>query len=310
MSVFDKIDQSTQLITVVGPTASGKSDFAIELARNLSAKGHNVAIINADSYALYKYMDIGTAKVPKDVRDSLLMSCGIEHYQIDVLEPTEISNAATYQKETLKIIERLHQNQVIPILCGGSGLYLRAITDNFEFQKVDFDLRAKLENRVKEEGIESLYKELVQKDPLSAKTINNKNSRRIIRALEVIYTTGKEYQSNLPQFINRYQNTIHIGLCPQIDELDCRVEKRTLKMRDSGLYDEVSNLYKNNLFGPTAIKAIGYAQIVSLLNGEYDKADNRPLTIDKAFNNITIQTKRLIRKQLAWFKRDNRIEWI
>ncbi|MDR0950575.1 MAG: tRNA (adenosine(37)-N6)-dimethylallyltransferase MiaA [Candidatus Ancillula sp.] len=300
---------SYQLIAIVGPTASGKSDYAEKLALKIVNSGNKCALINADSFSLYRKMDIGTAK-PNILERKKLENQGVKYYQIDILDPLEISNAALYQASTLKIINFLHKNNSIPILVGGSGLYVRTITDDFKFQPVDLSLRKQLEKRAEAEGTEHLYQELLNKDPNTAKTLNPENTRRIIRALEVIQITGLPFIPNLPQYTNRFPKTLQLGLKLSREEIDKKIDIRTQKMRDLGLENEVRNLYQNNELGPTAKKAIGYSEFIDYFENKNNPADNKPLTLDSTFTNIANHTKRLVRRQLSWFTRDPRILWV
>lgn len=256
-------------------------------------------------------MDIGTAKVIREERELLEAEYRIEHYLFDEFEPSQNINVAVYAKRATNTIKSLIQNGTLPILCGGSGLYIQSVIDGFKFQKVDLNLREELEKRWDYDCGETLWNELENKDRETAKTLQKENKRRVVRALEVIYSTQNKYQEKLPQFEHEqyaFKNTLQIGIGIEKAELDKRIEKRAKKMREKGLLEEVTNL-KSEL-SVTAKKAIGYFEILAYLNGEVNKANGKTMTIDDAFLQIEQHTKRLTRRQMSWFKRDQRINWI
>jgi tRNA dimethylallyltransferase len=296
---------SPQIVVITGPTASGKSDLAIDLTIELLKHSIPSDIVNADSYSRYKHMDIGTAKVPLAARNELLDNFGTKHYQIDVIDPMEHQNVALYQQEAMRDIEEIVNNDRLPIICGGSGLYIRSLIDNFEFQKRDDTVRKTLEDRAKTEGSSALYNELLQKDPQTAATLQSENTRRIIRALEVIELTGTSYVPNLPSYEYRVPKTLQFYADIADDILAARIKKRTQIMRDSGLIQEVRDL--EPLLGITAKKAIGYAEVLMFLHGEMSPANGRTLTEDGTFEMIEQHTNRLVRRQRSWFLRDPRL---
>ncbi|MDR2508749.1 MAG: tRNA (adenosine(37)-N6)-dimethylallyltransferase MiaA [Candidatus Ancillula sp.] len=314
--------RSPRIIAIVGPTATGKSDLAISLAKALKERGVSKGdatqkvlpqIINADSYARYRKMDIGTAKVDLQTRLDLERQWGVKHYQIDVLDPSETSTAQSFA-ECVKIeIDDISQNANstlgVPILCGGSGLYVRSVLDGFEFQKQDVALRKSLESRLECEGVHALYMALREKSPETAAHISPQNARRVIRALESLELQGTHI-ATLPQYTYAYPSTLQIGLETTREELDRRIDIRTSKMRELGLVSEVSALYSSQMLGETAIKAIGYAEVVSFLNSGTHPGNGRKLDLDATFELIATHTKRLVRRQLSWFKRDPRIHWL
>ncbi|GHT81442.1 tRNA dimethylallyltransferase [Actinomycetota bacterium] len=303
------IPEDLDLLCVVGPTASGKSDLAISIAKRLLEQGKyaGVDIINADSYSLYKKLDIGTAKVSLLERQELLEQYGINHFEIDVLEPTQTSNAAEYQQRVLPLIEQLHQQNRLPILVGGSGLYIRAVIDQFEFQGVDLELRDALAERAKLEGTDVLYAELLKLDPKTAKTLDRQNTRRIIRAIEVIQTSKKSYQNQLPEYTYRFPDTLQLSINLPREMLDARIDARTLKMRELDLEGEVRGLFKSEELGQTAVKAIGYSEFVNYFEGKPNPANGKTMTVDDVYIQIAQHTKRLVRRQQSWFNRDPRI---
>lgn len=279
------------IIAIVGQTASGKSGLAIELAKLLGAE-----IINADAMQLYRGMDIGTAKVTEEEKQ------GIAHHLFDVLDVTEEASVAVYQERSRAIITDIQERGKVPILVGGSGLYVRAALDHMDFPPTDPKVRARLYERANSEGLRALFAELEEKDPHAAATIEPRNDRRIIRALEVIELTDKPFAASLPtqQYV---ANTVQIALTIDQKELDTRIETRVEKMWEAGLVDEVNDLLQQGLAqGPTASRAVGYAETIRHINGEMDAAE----TIDL----IAQSTRRLARRQRRWFKRDERIVYV
>ncbi|MCI1225494.1 tRNA (adenosine(37)-N6)-dimethylallyltransferase MiaA [Bifidobacterium sp.] len=287
-----------RVVSIIGPTASGKTGLAIALAQVLNAqmpRSYNDAaeIINADAYQMYRGMDIGTAKATAQERQA------VPHHLIDIIEPEDSMSVANFQKLARACIGRLQEHGIRPILVGGSGLYARAAIDDIVFPATDPALRARLEERAESEGSGALYAELQAKDPQAAARMDPHNSRRTIRALEVIAITGKPYSASLPRY--RYvMPAVQIGLDLPRDELDRRIDIRTQAMRRAGFVDEVRRLRPR--LGITAARALGYQQILEALDGDISE--------DEAFAQIAQHTKRLARKQMGWFGRDPRIHWL
>lgn len=280
------------VLAVVGPTATGKSGLAVELAYRLGGPDR-VEVINADAYQLYRGMNIGTAKVTEAEQR------GITHHQLDVLDPSEDSSVATYQEQARADLEDIMARGRRAIVVGGSGLYVRALLDHMNFPGADSDIRASIENRAQIKGTRALYDELNAKDPQAAASIGPQNERRIIRALEVIELTGQPYSANLPRQEYVYP-TFTIGLDFDRGQLDHRVAQRVDLMVEQGLVQEVTELAPR--LGRTAARAVGYAEILDYLAGS--------ITLDTAIEQITANTRRLTRKQMGWFGRDPRIEWL
>jgi len=279
------------VIAIVGQTASGKSDLAVELAKIIDAE-----IINADAMQLYRGMDIGTAEVTEDEKQ------GVPHHLFDVLDVTEEASVAIYQEQSRAIIADIQKRGRVPILVGGSGLYIRAALDHMDFPPTDPQVRRRLYDRVETEGLPALFSELAQKDPRAAATIEPRNDRRIVRALEVIELTNKPFAASLPkqEYIT---NTVQIALSIEQDQLDARIAARVEKMWDSGLVEEVQDLLLKGLAqGPTASRAVGYAETIRHLSGEMNAEE----TIDL----IAQSTRRLARRQRRWFKRDERVIYV
>lgn len=288
------------IVAVVGPTASGKSDLALDLAEILpgimgvTGKGE---LVSADSMQLYRGMDIGTAKTPLEQRR------GIAHHQIDILDVTEEPSAARYQVEARADIQAIHARGGVAVVAGGSGLYQRALLDVIDFPGTDKQVRARLEEITHEPGgAETLHKRLLQADPISAGRIDVRNVRRVVRALEVIELTGKPFSSQMPSH-RFYAPTIMVAIDRSREEIDARIEERTEKMFDAGLLDEVSILEKAGLRrGRTASRATGYAQALAVLDGQ--------MSVAEAKDGICVATRRLVRRQLSWLRPDPRVVWL
>lgn len=279
------------VIAVVGPTASGKSDLGIALAERLGGE-----VINADASQLYRGMNIGTAKVPLGERR------GIMHHQLDVLDVVEEASVAAYQRDSRRVIEGILARRKVPILVGGTGLYVRAALDLLDIPPTDPAVRARIEVRLSGEGIEALYSELRQRDPHAAANILPTNQRRVVRALEVIELTGRPFSATMPkrEFV---RPTVMLALDADRHVLDDRIDRRTQRMWHDGLVDEVRELQGSGLRqGRTASRAIGYAQALRQLDGE--------LTKHEAIEDTARATKRLARRQFSWFRPDPRITWL
>jgi tRNA dimethylallyltransferase len=288
---------ASKLIAVVGATGTGKSELAIELAEAFARSGKKAEVVNADAMQLYRGMDIGTAKL------SLSERRGIPHHLIDVLEITQESTAAEYQKLARAKILELQSSGVVPILVGGSMLYVAACLNNFEFPERDQELRAKLEQELTDNGPLHMHKKLAELDPIAASRIIPENGRRIVRALEIVMITGEPFAAALPDEIESWQPVLEFGLRMDREVLLPRLEQRVLKMWERGLVDEVEHLIDVGLRdSKTASVAIGYAQALGQLDGE--------LTKQEAIASTVQLTQRYARRQVSWFKRDTRINWL
>lgn len=288
---------ASKLIAVVGATGTGKSELAIELAEAFARSGKKAEVVNADAMQLYRGMDIGTAKL------SLSERRGIPHHLIDVLEITQESTAAEYQKLARAKILELQSSGVVPILVGGSMLYVAACLNNFEFPERDQELRAKLEQELTDNGPVHMHKKLAELDPIAASRIIPENGRRIVRALEIVMITGEPFAAALPDEIESWQPVLEFGLRMDREMLLPRLEQRVLKMWERGLVDEVEQLIDVGLRdSKTASVAIGYAQALGQLDGE--------LTKQEAIASTVQLTQRYARRQVSWFKRDTRINWL
>lgn len=282
----------TPLIAVVGATATGKSDLAIALARQLDGE-----VINADALQLYRGMDIGTAKVTPEER------AGVPHHLLDVLEVTEEASVSAYQRDAREAIAAIRSRRRTPILVGGSGLYVRAVLDDIEFPPTDAALRERLEQRIAQEGTEALHRELAASDPEAAGIIGPRDARRIVRALEVGALTGRPFTAFLPRPLYADASTVQIGLRRDRALLHERIAVRVDRMIEGGLLEEIRALREQGLDrGLTARRAIGYEQGLAVLDGTLDCA--------QAIQDTVTGTRRLVRKQDTWFRRDARVHWL
>ncbi|MBI0048098.1 tRNA (adenosine(37)-N6)-dimethylallyltransferase MiaA [Bifidobacterium choladohabitans] len=282
-----------RIVSIVGPTASGKTALGVALAQALQARGQEAHIVNADAYQMYRGMDVGTAKPSAGERQAVV------HHLIDIIEPEEAMSVARFQAMARSLIADLRAQGIRPILVGGSGLYTRAVIDDLSFPGTDPAVRARLEERAQEEGPGLLFRQLQERDPEAAARMDPRNVRRTVRALEVMEITGRPYSASLPRY--RYLlPALQLGLDLPREELDRRIDQRTQAMRDQGLVGEVSRL--RDRLGTTASRALGYQQILDYLDGRTD--------LDDAFELIAQKTKRLARKQMGWFGRDPRIHWL
>ena len=277
------------VVAVVGPTATGKSDLALDLAEALGGE-----VVNADAMQLYRGMDIGTAKLAPGERR------GVPHHQLDVLDVAEDASVAAYQRHARADIRDIEARGRRPVVAGGSGLYVRALLDRMELAPVDPVVRAELEERAVQEGPGLLHDELAALDPGAALAIGRANTRRIVRALEVIRITGRPYTASLPEQVYDVP-ALQVGLDCDRTALDDRIARRVARMWDEGLVEEVRSLSTRPM-GRTAARAVGYAEVLAMLRGDHDEATARSL--------VTIGTRRLARKQMGWFGRDPRVHWL
>ncbi|MBO2459722.1 tRNA (adenosine(37)-N6)-dimethylallyltransferase MiaA [Actinomadura violacea] len=280
------------MIAVVGATAAGKSDLAVDLALSLGGEA-----VNADSMQLYRGMDIGTAKLTAaEMR-------GVPHHLLDVWDVTETASVAEYQRLSADTIAAVRARGHVPVLVGGSGLYVRAALDRLEFPGTDPAVRARLEGELEQEGSAVLHDRLREQDPAAAEAILPSNGRRIVRALEVIEISGRPFTATLPEHVYRYDSVVQVGLSVPRERLDERIALRVQRMWDAGLVDEVRALEKHGLRdGLTAGRALGYAQVLRFLAGEW--------TQERAKEETIRTTRRFARRQESWFRRDPRVRWL
>lgn len=285
--------RAARVVSIVGPTASGKTGLGIAIARRLAERGERAEIVNADAYQMYRGMDIGTAKPTAEEQ------AAVPHHLIDIIDPDDTMTVARFQQLARRTIAELQSRGIRPILVGGSGLYARAAIDDISFPGTDPKIRERLERREREEGAGVLFEELRAKDPQAAARMDPRNPRRTIRALEVIELTGRPYSATLPRY--RYVvASVQIGLDLDRADLDRRIDIRTAQMREAGFLDEARRLRPH--MGLTASRALGYQQMFDLLDGLWDERD--------AWADVAQKTKRLARKQMGWFGRDPRIHWL
>jgi tRNA dimethylallyltransferase len=278
-----------RVIAIVGPTAAGKSALSIALAHALDAE-----VINCDSMQFYRGMDIGTAKLSPAERE------GVPHHLLDIWPVTETASVAVFQELARDAIEQVAARGRTPMLVGGTGLYLRAVLEDFEFPGTDPDWRARLEAELAQVGPLPLHRRLAELDPAAAAKILPSNGRRIVRALEVIEITGRPFTAALPAPTPVYAS---LQLAVDRTDLDERVERRVEKMWHDGLVDEVRGLIPQGLReGKTASRALGYQQVLAYLDGL--------CTEEEAYASTVTGTRRFVRRQRSWFRRDPAITWL
>jgi tRNA dimethylallyltransferase len=282
----------TRPIAVVGPTGTGKSALALAVAERVGGE-----IVNADAMQLYRGMDIGTAKLSTAERR------GVPHHQLDVLEVTETASVARYQQSAAADVEAIAARGAVPIIVGGSMMYVQALLDEWTFPATDPTVRAQWEQRLADVGVAALHSELARVDPAAAESILPTDSRRIVRALEVVELTGQPFAASFPPIGAPRWDTAIIGLDWDTTVLDARLAQRTDKMFADGLVDEVRSLLNRGLRdGVTAARALGYAQVIADLDSGGDGAAAREPTF--------VGTRRYVRRQRSWFRRDHRIVWL
>ncbi len=286
-----------QIIAIVGPTGTGKSELGLNLVEALAKRGEPAEIVNIDSMQFYRGMDIGTAKL------SLAERRGIPHHLLDWLEIRDESTAAEYQSVARPLIEELQGRGVTPILVGGSMLYIAAVLNNFEFPARDEALRAQLEADLIEFGSRELHNRLAALDSVAASRIDSQNGRRVVRALEIVTITGEPFAAALPDVPEEWQPSTQIGLRADREVLVPRLFKRAETMWKQGLLAEAESLIPLGVReGKTSSRAIGYAQALAQLDGELSQSE--------AIEQTALLTSRYARRQMSWFRRDARINWL
>jgi len=282
-----------KVIVICGATATGKSDIALDIAEQIGAE-----IINADSMQLYAGMDIGTAKL------SVAQRRGIPHHLLDVLSVKQDSTVAWYQQLAREQISEIHSRNQHVVLVGGTGLYLKAVLDDLNFPDTNPEVRTRLESEAEEYGADSLFARLQELDPAAALVIDRANTRRIIRALEVIEITGKPFTANLPrEDSSRFPDALQFGLVMEREHLRERIDLRVEKMWEQGFVAEVDALIADGILeGSTAQRALGYSALIAMRAGE--------MTEEEAKEETKRSTRQYARRQETWFSRDARIQWI
>lgn len=279
------------IIAVVGQTATGKSDLGVALAHALDGE-----VVNSDASQLYRGMDIGTAKLTIEERQ------GVPHHLLDVLDVRDEATVAAYQRDAREVIAGIRARARVPIMVGGSGLYVRAALDDLRIPPTDPQVRAQWEARLDTAGSHALHARLASTDPDAAQQIHPANGRRVVRALEVIELTGEPFSATMPkrEFV---APTVLLGLQIDRQTLSDRIVTRVQRMWRAGLVDEVRELDRHGLRdGRTASRAIGYAQALQQLDGTLDEAAAQTET-------ITL-TRKFARRQRSWFGPDPRIHWL
>ena len=286
---------ATRPIAVIGPTGTGKSQLALDLAERLGGE-----IVNADAMQLYRGMDIGTAKLtPAERRD-------IPHHQLDVLDVAETATVARYQGAAAADVEAVAARGAVPIVVGGSMLYIQSLLDDWSFPATDPAVRARWERRLAEVGVSRLHAELARLDPAAASTILPTDGRRTVRALEVVELTAQPFAASAPRIGVARWDTVIVGLDTDTTRLDQWLARRTDTMFAHGLAGEVEGLLDAGLRdGVTASRALGYAQVIAALD-----AGGGPDRLGEARELTYVGTRRYVRRQRSWFRRDHRVQWL
>jgi tRNA dimethylallyltransferase len=282
--------QKNKLIVVLGPTASGKTDLSIKLA-----KKYNGEVVSADSRQIYKGMDIGTAK-PLDLE-------GIHHWLLNIKNPNQNYTVAEYKKDAVKAIKNIQKRGKLPILAGGTGLYIKAVVENLNIPKVKANplLRQKIEKEIEKRGLNYVFKKLIKLDPEAAYIVDPKNPRRVIRALEVCLLTKKPFsrqrKAGKPLF-----DVLEIGIFLEPEKLKERINIRVDQMINQGLISEVEKLVKKYGAKQQAFDAIGYREIIEFLS--------KKITLEQALENMKANTWHFAKRQMTWFKKNKKINWV
>lgn len=285
------------IVAIVGATGTGKTAASLDLADRIGRLGGTAEVVNADAMQLYRGMDIGTAKAPVSERR------GVPHHLIDVLDVTDEASVAAYQRDARVAVEAIAARGAVPIVVGGSGLYVAALLADFRFPGTDPDVRAHYEERLAIEGLGTLAAELLRRDPEAAAQLDLQNPRRVVRALEVADITGEALTPGLAARATPWRPYAQVGLAVERSALVDRLDRRVEAMWAEGLLDEVRALLPLGLErGPTASRAIGYAQAIDELAGR--------VTRDEAIAATASLTRRYARRQVSWFRRDASIEWV
>lgn len=281
-----------RVVAVVGPTAAGKTALSVALCQRIGGE-----VVNGDAVQLFRGMDIGSAKAKPSERG------GVAHHLLDVLEVTEEANVAVFQHAARATIEDVRSRGGVPVLVGGSSLYVRAVLDPLDFPGTDPDVRARWSAELERRGSEALHTVLQERDPDAAAQILPSNGRRIVRALEVIELTGRPFTATMPGYQSIYGDLVMIGLDVPRDVLDERIDARVDRMWAAGFVEEVRALREQGIdHSLTASRALGYQQVLALLRGEID--ENEAIVQTKA------GTRKFARRQERMFRKDPRITWL
>ncbi|HWF27146.1 MAG TPA: tRNA (adenosine(37)-N6)-dimethylallyltransferase MiaA [Mycobacterium sp.] len=290
-------------LAIIGPTGTGKSQLALDVVERLGGEV-SAEIVNADAMQLYRGMDIGTAKLPVEARR------GIPHHQLDVLNVTETATVARYQSSAVADIEAIAARGALPVVVGGSMLYIQSLLDDWSFPATDPEVRQRWERRLAEVGVGQLHAELARRDPAAAAAILPTDGRRTVRALEVVELTGQPFAASAPRIGAARWDTVIVGLDCDTTILDERLARRTDTMFDQGLVDEVRALLNQGLRdGVTASRALGYAQVLAALDAG-SKTGEAADQLREAREQTYVGTRRYVRRQRSWFRRDHRVHWL
>ena len=284
-----------KVIAICGPTASGKTALSIELAKKINGE-----IVSCDSMQIYKYMNIGTAKP-----DTQEMQ-GIKHYLLDIVEPNERYSVADYKRDAKKAIKEIIEKGKVPIIVGGTGLYLDSLIYEIEYQNIEFDeeYRKKLEKQVEEIGLETLYEEAKKIDPEAIEKISPNDKKRILRILEIYHTTGKnktEQEKESRKKEVEYDYRV-FAISWDREVLYDRINKRVDIMIKQGLIQEVKGILEEYDEFPTAMQGLGYKEVVQYLKGEYTK--------EEMIEKLKMETRRYAKRQLTWFRKNKQTIWL
>jgi tRNA dimethylallyltransferase len=297
-------------LAIIGPTGTGKSQLALDLAERVArlSGARGAEIVNADAMQLYRGMDIGTAKLPPAGRR------GIPHHQLDVLSVTETATVARYQRAAAADIEAIAARGAVPVVVGGSMLYIQSLLDDWSFPATDPAVRARWEQRLAEIGVAGLHAELARRDPAAAAAILATDGRRTVRALEVVELTGQPFAASAPSIGAPRWDTAIVGLDCDTTVLDERLARRTDAMFEHGLVEEVRALLDEGLRdGVTASRALGYAQVIAALDAGLEAGPEAGPSTDllrDAREQTYLGTRRYVRRQRSWFRRDHRVHWL
>ena len=283
------------VIVIAGPTASGKSNLAVELAKRIDGE-----IVSADSMQIYKDMDIGTAKVTEEEMQ------GIKHYMLDIVSPNERYSVSSYKKDAEKCIEEILRKGKNPIICGGTGLYIDSLIYGIEFleEEIDETYRNKLNQIAETEGLENLYNEAIKIDPEAMQKISKNDKKRIIRVLEIYHKTGKtKTQQDMESRKNGVKYNYKVfAINMDREVLYDRINKRVDKMINMDLIDEVKSILGKYQEFPTAMQGLGYKEVVDYINGTLNK--------DEMIDKVKMETRRYAKRQITWFKKNKQTCWL
>lgn len=285
--------QKGKLLVIIGPTAVGKTKLSIEMAKRFNGE-----IISGDSMQIYKGMDIGTAKIKEDEKE------GIPHYLLDIKDPIDPFSAAEFQELANTKIQDIQSRGKLPIIVGGTGLYIQSVIYDYQFSEAPSDpqYRAKLEKIVTEEGIENVFAELKEIDPESAERIHPNNIRRVIRALEIYHCTGHTMSEQLKEQPTEMKyDTCILGLTMNREQLYERINHRVDLMVEEGLVEEVQGFFQQGLKGCQSIQAIGYKELYDFFNGKISESE--------AIENLKQNSRRYAKRQLTWFRNKMDVSW-